>query len=77
MSQLGDSQNLGFGFWTALFGAPGFDANAAGEYDFELTVFEKGTSNVIAQSNVAVVVPAPGAAALAGIAGLGLVRRRR
>ncbi|MEM7754515.1 MAG: hypothetical protein AAF297_02650 [Planctomycetota bacterium] len=75
-STLGDSQNLGFNFWS-LLGAPAFDPFANGEYDLALTVFEKGTSNVIARSDITVVVPTPGAAGVLALAGLAAVRRRR
>lgn len=77
LSQYGDSQNLGFNIFQ-LAGAPqAFDPNAVGEYDLTYTVFEKGTSNVLARTDITVVVPAPGAAAVACVVGLTSVRRRR
>jgi len=76
--QGGDSQNLGFSFWQGFpFFAPAFDPNAIGEYDLVYTVFEKGTSNVLAQADIVVQVPTPGAAAVAGLAGFAALRRRR
>ncbi len=77
LSTYGDSQNLGFSFWQLLYGAPAFDPNAAGEYDFIYTVFEKGTSNILAQTDITVVVPTPGTAGVLAIAGLAAARRRR
>ena len=77
LSQFGDSQNLGFEFWSVL-GAPAFDPFANGEYDITFSVFEKGTSNVYAQSDITVqVVPAPGVACVLGLAGVTARRRRR
>lgn len=77
-SRFGDSQNLDFSFWQTFFGAPTFDPFATGEYDLRLTVFEKGTSNVLAESSIRVVVPTPSAVgALVMLGAIGGVRRRR
>ena len=76
LSVFGDSQNLGFGFWS-LLGAPAFDPFANGEYDLVFTVFAKGTSDVIARSDLTVVVPTPSAAGVLALAGLAATRRRR
>jgi hypothetical protein len=77
-SQFGDSQNLDFSFWQTFFGAPPFDPFATGEYDLRLTVFEKGTSTVLAESSIRVVVPTPSSvASLALLGAIGGLRRRR
>lgn len=81
---LQDSQNPGFSFWNdpgflALTGAGNhgaFDPNALGTYRLQLDVVRAG--NTISSSEMFVnVVPAPGAAALAGVGGLAALRRRR
>ena len=76
-SRIGDSQNLGFDYWQTLLGAPAFAPFANGEYELVFTVFEKGTSNVVAISDITVVVPTPGTAAGLAFAALAAARRRR
>lgn len=68
---LQDSQNLGFSFW----GQP-FDCNATGTYTFNLSILD-GQGATLSSADMNVVVPAPGAAALMGLGGLAVFRRRR
>ena len=73
LSRFGDSQNLGFSFWS-LLGAPGFDPFAAGEYDLVFSVRDLTGSLIAESSNTVHVVPLPpaalaGFAMLAGVAG--------
>ena len=74
-----DSFGLPAGTWSGL----GFDPNAAGRYTFDLSVFRRtqvGSGSVDSQLSTLTmnvdVVPAPGAVALVGLAGL-IARRRR
>ena len=68
------------GLWSGL----GFDPNAAGRYTFDLSVFKRTTvgGNVVVDSPLSTltmnvdVVPAPGALALLGLAGVAGRRRR-
>lgn len=83
LTTLQDSQNLLFGF-LAVPGTgitpPGgsFDPNAAGEYSFSLRLVDAAGAT-LGQSAINVDVPEPATLALIGLglAGLGIVRRRR
>jgi len=76
-NRYGRSQNLGFGVGQTGGAPQPFDPNAIGEYTLVYTVFEKGTDTVLAQVDIAVQTPTPGAAALAGVGGFAALRRRR
>jgi hypothetical protein len=81
---LQDSQNLLFGFLssnatTGITPPPGaFDPNAGGEYTFALRYIDDAGSN-LAQAAINVDLPEPGTLAVIGLglAGLGLLRRRK
>ncbi len=78
LSTFGDSQNLGFDFWSLALGAPPFDLNAPGEYDFVFTVTDPTNGVVLAEvTNVVEVVPAPAGAAAFAALGVFALRRRR
>lgn len=63
-------------FFSALPPISGFDPNDIGEYTIYLAAFDAGTE--IARTTITInVVPAPGAAAVLGLAGLASLRRRR
>ncbi len=88
-TEVEQSQNLLFSFLTA--GVPGFvvpptftpyDPNIGGTYEFILSLNEIGSGDLLAKAAIDVVVtaiPEPGTLALFGIglAGLGVMRRRR
>lgn len=77
------SQNPGFGFLQSFPNAQPFDPFATGEYQLGLALFEQGTrSNPVASVTAFVdVTPIPVPASLplllAGLAGFGIIRRRR
>ena len=78
------AENLGFSWLATVAAMQGktwsFDLNAIGEYEFSLAVYDKGTMNLLSQTDMKVtVVPEPLTmlAVFTGITGLaGYVRRR-
>ena len=88
VSSGGDSQNLDFGFWGTTTSGPlmldldasghiVFDADALGEYDINMELYNPAGSLIARTDIVVEVVPAPGAMALLGLGALGVSRRRR
>ena len=69
-----------FGFFSTLFGKS-YDPNALGEYEYRLEAFLPAVNGVlgapIADITAFAVVPEPASLGLIGVAGLGLLRRRR